>query len=251
MTSISAVIITFNEELNIRRCIESLMNVVDEIIVVDSFSTDQTKAICDQYPIKFIQIDWMGYSQTKNYGNSLTSHNYILSIDADEALSRELQDEIKLIKKGDLEGVYAINRITNYCGKWIYHSGWFPDWKFRLFPKRSCKWNDSIVHEELEFPSLLRNKRMNGLLEHYSYHSFKQHQEKADKYSILTAQKYYNQNKKSGVLSPFFSSIARFLSMYVIKLGFLDGYSGYKIAIISAKSNYLKYKELNRLYKNN
>jgi (heptosyl)LPS beta-1,4-glucosyltransferase len=251
MTQISAVIITFNEELNIGRCIESLISVVDEIIVIDSFSSDKTKQICSQYPVQFIQIKWMGYSETKNYGNSLAQYDYILSIDADESLSNALQDEIKLLKTKKINSVYDINRITNYCGKWIRHGGWFPDWKLRLFPKKYCKWNGSIVHEEIECEINLSYIRLNGLLEHYSYYSFEQHQEKADKYSILTAQKYFSQNKKSSLLNPILSGIARFLSMYVFKLGLLDGYSGYKIAIISAKSNYLKYKELNRLKKNN
>lgn len=251
MTQISAVVITFNEELNIGRCIESLISVADEIIVIDSFSSDKTKEICSQYPIQFIQIEWMGYSETKNYGNSLARYNYILSIDADESLSYALQDEIKLLKTKKIEGVYDINRITNYCGKWIRHGGWFPDWKLRLFPKEYCNWNSSIVHEELECVINLSYSRLNGLLEHYSYYSFEQHQEKADKYSILTAQKYFSQNRKSSFLNPILSGVTRFLSMYILRLGFLDGSSGYKIAIISAKSNYLKYKELNRLKKNN
>jgi hypothetical protein len=251
MTQISAVIITFNEELNIRRCIESLILVVDEIIIIDSFSTDKTKEICNQYPVKFIQTRWMGYSQTKNYGNSLSTNNYILSIDADEALSPALQEEIRFLKEKKLNGTYSINRITNYCGKWIHHSGWFPDWKLRLFPKDICLWNNSIVHEELECLSSLPSNKLKGLLEHYSYYSYKQHQEKADNYSILTAQKYFEKKKSSNALSPIVSAISRFLSMYIFKLGILDGYSGYKIAMISAKSNHLKYKELNRLYRNN
>lgn len=249
MSEISAVIITFNEERNIARCIESLLPVMDEIIIIDSFSTDNTKEICSAYPVKFIENNWLGYSQTKNFGNSLATFNFIFSIDADEALSESLQQEILTLKKGKLNGVYKVNRLTNYCGKWIYHSGWFPDWKIRLFPKEFSKWNNAIVHEELEFSHSLPEEKFQSVLEHYSYFSHEQHQQKADNYSLLTAKKYFNQKKKSMFFSPCLSGLSRFISMYIIKFGFLDGYSGFVIAKISAKSNFLKYKELNRLYR--
>jgi glycosyltransferase involved in cell wall biosynthesis len=249
MSEISAVIITFNEERNIARCIESLLPVMDEIIIIDSFSTDNTKEICSAYPVKFIENNWLGYSQTKNFGNSLATFNYIFSIDADEALSESLQQEILTLKKGKLNGVYKVNRLTNYCGKWIYHSGWFPDWKIRLFPKEFSKWNNAIVHEELEFSHSLPEEKFQSVLEHYSYFSHEQHQQKADNYSLLTAKKYFDQKKKSMFFSPCLSGLSRFISMYIIKLGFLDGRSGFIIAKISAKSNFLKYKELNRLYR--
>ncbi|MFM7668564.1 MAG: glycosyltransferase family 2 protein [Bacteroidota bacterium] len=250
MTHISAVIITLNEERNISRCIESLIPVVDEIIIIDSFSTDNTKEICAKYPVKFLQKKWLGYSQTKNFGNSLAENQYILSIDADECLSIQLQEEILSLKTNKLHGVYKINRLTNYCGVWIYHSGWYPDWKIRLFPKDYSSWNESIVHEELEFSVVLPETKLLSNLEHYSYYSYAHHQEKADHYSRLTAIKYFKQSKKSYFLSPFLSAASRFISMYFIKLGVLDGISGYKIATISAKSNYLKYKELRKLTKN-
>jgi (heptosyl)LPS beta-1,4-glucosyltransferase len=249
MSEISAVIITFNEERNIARCIESLLPVMDEIIIIDSFSTDNTKEICSAYPVKFIENNWLGYSQTKNFGNSLATFNFIFSIDADEALSESLQQEILTLKKGKLNGVYKVNRLTNYCGKWIYHSGWFPDWKIRLFPKDFSKWNNAIVHEELEFSHSLPEEKFQSVLEHYSYFSHEQHQQKADNYSLLTAKKYFDQKKKSMFFSPCLSGLSRFISMYIIKLGFLDGRSGFIIAKISAKSNFLKYKELNRLYR--
>lgn len=251
MTKISAVVITFNEERNIARCIESIIHVCDEIIVIDSFSKDKTKQICSDYPVKFIEQEWNGYSKTKNYGNSLAKYEYILSIDADEALSKNLQEEILLLKKKSLNGAYAINRITNYCGQWIRHSGWFPDWKIRLFPKEFSKWNDAIVHEELLYNMNLTEIKCSGLLEHYSYYSYQQHQEKADKYSILTAKKYFERKKRSLTISPILSAFSRFISMFIFKLGFLDGYNGFMIAKISAKSNHLKYKELNRLYREN
>jgi glycosyltransferase involved in cell wall biosynthesis len=247
MNKISATIITYNEEKNIARCIDSLKSVADEIIVLDSFSTDRTKEICESKSILLHQRKWEGYSASKNYLNNLAEFDYILSIDADEALSSELQNSIIFEKKKGLSHLYQINRKTNYCGKWIRFSGWYPDIKTRLFPKNKCKWEGEFVHEKLVCESNLKTKLLSGDCYHFSYHSFQEHKNRADKYSILTAQKMASKGKKASFLKPYFSAILRFLSMYVLKLGFLDGKMGYKIALISAKSNILKYKELRRL----
>ena len=249
MTRISAVVITYNEERNIKRCIESLLPVMDEIIVIDSFSTDRTKDICSLYPVVFIEKSWEGYSKTKNFGNLTASNDYIFSIDADESLSESLQNELLELKRIGIEGNYTVNRLTNYCNNWIYHSGWFPDWKIRLFSKTNSSWNDAIVHEELIHSNDVKTIKLKGLLFHYSYFSAHQHKEKADKYSLLTAEKYFEQNKKVSFLSPYLSAFGRFFFMYFLKRGFLDGYSGLMIAKISAQSNVVKYKELLRLYR--
>jgi len=245
---ISATIITLNEERNIERCIRSLEGVADEIIVLDSLSTDRTKEICLEQNVRFEERKWEGYSESKNYLNALASHDYILSLDADEALSEELRSSIlKLKEENDLHDVYQVNRLTNYCGKWIYHSGWYPDWKVRLFPKVGSKWDGAIVHEELIFPENCRVISLDGHLEHYSYYSFDGHRVRADKYSELTAQKMSQNGKKASFLKPYLSALGRIISMYLIKGGIRDGRMGWKIAIISAKSNIYKYKELRRL----
>jgi (heptosyl)LPS beta-1,4-glucosyltransferase len=244
---ISATIITLNEERNIRRCIESLKPVADEIIVLDSLSTDATKSICEEEGVVFHEREWAGYSESKNYLNSLATHDYILSIDADEALDDELQKAILEVKKRQDPEVYSVNRLTNYCGRWIKHSGWYPDIKIRLFPKKGSHWDGAIVHEELVYPTNLEVVQLDGHLEHYSYYNFVEHRERADKYSTLTAQKMFDAGKKASPLKPYLSGLGRFISMYVIKGGFLDGKMGFKIAQISAASNVFKYKELRRL----
>lgn len=244
---ISATIITFNEERNIERCIKSLQNVADEIVVLDSNSTDKTPEICKELGVTFHQRAWEGYSASKNYLNSLASHDYILSIDADEALDEDLKDAIMKLKPLNDPEVYSVNRLTNYCGKWIKHSGWYPDVKIRLFPKDSSHWDGEFVHEELVYPANKTVLQLDGHLLHYSYYDFKDHRERADKYSTLTAQKMNSQGKKASPLKPILSGAARFVSMYILKLGFLDGYMGFKIAQISAQSNVFKYKELRRL----
>ena len=248
MDKISAVIITYNEAKNIARCIESLLNVADEIVIVDSFSTDETPAICRKYPVKFHQTDWKGYAATKNYANSLAEYDYILSVDADEAPDETLQKNILLAKQNGLSGAYSVNRLTNYCGKWIRHSGWYPDVKTRLFNKINACWEGAFVHEELKFKTAVPSVvQLDGHLLHYSYYDFEDHQKRADKYSILTAQKLHHNGVRVSVIKPYLSGLGRFIAMYILKSGWRDGYMGWKIASISAKSNILKYKELIRL----
>ncbi|MEN9301909.1 MAG: hypothetical protein RL264_338 [Bacteroidota bacterium] len=249
MVSIAVVIITFNEERNLQRCLNSIVNVADEIVIVDSFSNDQTKEIALLFAnVKFFQRKWDDYSQQKNFANQHVTSDYILWLDADEAVDEQLKNELLEIKESlQQPTLFTINRLTNYCGKWIRHSGWFPDTKIRMFPKNACRWDGATVHEELEIVQNFPQRQLSGLILHYSYYSHEQHQEKADNYSRLTAKKYAEQGKKAGFLKPKLSAIGRFLSMYVFKLGFLDGYQGFKIAQISARSNRLKYSELQRL----
>ena len=246
MNSLAVVIITLNEERNIERCLRSIRDLADEIIVLDAFSTDRTREICAKYPVRFEQRAWEGYSASKNYLNSLVSSDYILSLDADEALSEELYKEIQAEKEKGFTGTYSVNRMTNYMGKWIRHSGWFPDVKPRLFPKEGSYWSGEFVHEELVHPPS-EVTIFKGILEHYSYYSYEDHRARADKYSLLTAKKFHARGKKVGPLKPVISALGRFIAMYFIKLGFLDGWKGFKIAQISAQSNILKYKELRRL----
>jgi glycosyltransferase involved in cell wall biosynthesis len=252
MQPISVVIITFNEARNIERAIKSVLDISDDIIVVDSYSTDETKVICSKYPVSFIAHEWQGYSQQKNYANTFAKHAYILSIDADEALDKTLLADIKKWQEKGLNGVYMISRLVNYCGQWIKHSSWYPDKKIRLFPKTTTYWKGELVHETLAFDETLPITELKGHLHHYTYYDYIEHRKRADKYSKLTATKMHQKGKKASILKPYFSAIGRFISMYIIHLGFLDGYNGFKIAQISALSNIYKYKyliQLNREHK--
>jgi glycosyltransferase involved in cell wall biosynthesis len=244
---LSATIIAKNEARNIERCILSLQGIVDEIVVLDSFSTDQTQAICERLGVRFYQEAWRGYAGSKNRVNELASHSWILSIDADEEVSPKLRKAISTEKKNGFEGVYKINRLTNYCGSWIRHSGWYPDAKLRLFRKDQAKWSGEWVHEHLELLVPLSVKPLKGNLLHYSYYSRKEHKAKADHYSKLTARKMSEANRKHFFMQPYLSAIGRFFGMYILKGGWLDGKAGWHIACISAQSNILKYKELKRI----
>ena len=147
MAGISAVIITLNEEKNIGRCLQSLKGVVDEIIVVDSGSTDKTQEIVNTYGAKFIVEPFKGYVAQKNFADAQASNDWVLSIDADEAITPELEMSIKHAKKNNELFAYQVSRLTNYCGKWIKHSGWYPDKKTRLYNKRKGKWVGEQIHE--------------------------------------------------------------------------------------------------------
>jgi len=247
---ISAVIITFNEERNIERCIKSLENVADEIIVVDSFSTDNTQAFCQKYNVKFVQQKWLGYAKQKNYANSLASYDLILSLDADEALSDELKNSILEIKKTSVPVAYSMNRCTNYCGKWIKHCGWYPDKKVRIFDKNFAFWKDLQIHEEIVFSVETPVIHLKGDILHYSYYTIQEHINQANKFTDLTAKVAFEKNKKSSLFNIFFNPKWKFFSSFIIKGGFLDGYYGYLVCKISANATFLKYAKLRELNKN-
>jgi glycosyltransferase involved in cell wall biosynthesis len=247
MPQLSVVIITFNEELNIKRCLESVQGIADDIVVVDSFSTDKTETICKEYNLKFIQRKWEGYSETKNFANAEAKYDWILSLDADEALSEDLKNSILEIKKNTTAGTYKFNRLTNYCGTWIKHCGWYPDTKVRIFDRRTSRWEGQI-HEQLitSGPAALWLK---GDCLHYSYYTLDQHYKQSDKFSSLQAQSLFERGKKATVIKLFISPAIKFINDYVFKLGFLDGKAGYIICKISAYTTYLKYKKLRMLYR--
>ncbi len=237
---ISVVICTKNEEWNIERCLQAVERIADEVIVVDSYSTDATEKICRGFAkVRFYQTEWQGYSQTKNYANSLATGDYILSLDADEVLSSEIQNEILRLKP-QLNGIYSINRLTNYCGQWIKYSGWFPDRHNRLFPRGRAEWEGDI-HERLRTQHSLPVTPLKGLVYHYSYYSVEEHIERIERYSSLGARQLLKKNKRFLLPSCFINPISRFLKCYIFKLGFLDGRYGFVIATLSARAVFLKY----------
>jgi glycosyltransferase involved in cell wall biosynthesis len=245
--SLSAVLITKNEEKNVAKCIDSLLTVADEILVIDSYSTDSTQKICENYPsVRFFLKDWEGYSATKNWGNAQAANDWILSIDADEALSPELQQSILQLKEADRDThcFYSFNRLTNYCGQWIYHGGWYPDTKVRLFDRTKARWEGEFVHERLALPEGAKVIRLKGDCFHYSFYSVEQHVAKENKYSTLSAEDRFARGKRANVLQLVFKPLITFFTMYIIKLGFLDGVNGFIIARITAQSKFLRYAKM-------
>ena len=150
MTPVSVVIITFNEEHNIARCLDSVKGIADEIVIVDSFSKDKTKEICLSYGAKFIENKFEGHIQQKNFAITQAKYPHILSLDADEALDEKLRNSISEVKKNFVHDGYYMNRLTNYCGKWVHHSGWYPDTKLRLWDSRKGQWAGVNPHDKYE-----------------------------------------------------------------------------------------------------
>lgn len=250
INKLSVVIITFNEEKNIRRCLNSVVDFADEIIVVDSFSTDKTEEICNEFNVRFEKKKWDGYIKTKNYANQLASNELIFSIDADEAVSDTLKQSIQKIKEQSIENVvYSMNRLTNYCGKWIKHCGWYPDRKIRIFEKSKTNWIGERVHETLAFDKDTKIIHLKGDLFHYSYYTVEEHILQANRFSNLTSQESFNKGKKVSLCGIFFRTKWRFFRDYYLKLGFLDGINGFIICKISSFATFMKYSKLNQLNK--
>lgn len=242
MNKITAVVITLNEERNIGRCLESLMPVVDEVVVLDSFSTDATAEICKKHGVRWVTHEWDGYVTTKNYANTLASNDLILSIDADEALSPELASSIRNIKEANVEGkVFSMNRLMNYCGRWIRHGGWYPDTKVRIFDRRTVRWKGQKVHETLELPKGTQVVQLEGDLLHYSFYTPEEHHRQMEKFAALSAEEMVENGRRPSLASAWIHTGWKFVRDYFFKAGFLDGRLGWTISKINAHGVWYKY----------
>ena len=252
MEKLSVSIITLNEEKNIRRCLESVVGIADEIVVVDSFSKDKTEAICREFKVKFSTHPFEGYIEQKNLALQRCTNTMILSLDADEALSDELLKAISTEKeKGFPARAYTMNRLTNYCGQWIRHCGWYPDRKLRLFDKRLGRWGGQNPHDRFEFDQPHKTKQLSGDLLHYSYYATTEHYRQAHHFSSIAAQALYAKGKNSNATHAAIKAVAKFIRNYFIKTGFLDGKNGYVICKISALETWWKYRKLQQLNNKN
>lgn len=246
MTQISAVIITKNEELNIERCIRSMKGIADEILVVDSHSTDRTEEICRQLGAKFVQHDFKGYGPQKQFAVGEAANDWILSLDADEELSEELRASI-LEKKNNTEEemneeiAYVFPRKNYYCKKLIRHIGWGHDSKIRLFNRKFANWTNNLVHETVDTSNLTATLTLKGDLKHYTYNSVEQHEQKTTTYARLAATEIKMSGKRYSQPIILIKAAYRFLLDYFVKLGILDGYYGFKICQMNARYVYLKY----------
>ena len=244
---LSVVIITFNEEKNIERSIQSAVDFADEILVVDSFSTDQTENICRRYGVNFVKNSFKGHIEQKNWALSQSKFNHVLSIDADEVVSEELKNSILKIKKNWTCDGYDFNRLTNYCGQWIYHCGWYPDQKLRLFDKTKGQWGGVNPHDKFVLESGFTQDHLKGDLLHYSYSTISDHVNRINYYSTISAQEMFLGKRRGTNCTSISHFIWRFLSDYFFKRGFLDGYYGFIISIMNAYSTLLKYAMLKEL----
>ncbi len=239
---LSAVIISFNEEKNIARCLTSLQGVVDEIIVVDSYSTDNTVALAQSLGALVFQHPFEGHIQQKNYALSKASNDWILSLDSDEALDKELQESIRSISKQTISNGYLMNRLTQYCGTWIRHCGWYPDKKLRLFNRTMGQWGGQNPHDRFILYEDYQNlKTLKGNILHYSYYTVDEHFKQMDYFAGIAARAMLEQSKKPKFFKQIINPIWKFLRMYFLQLGFLDGWRGFQVCSISAYGTFLKY----------
>lgn len=236
---ISATIITYNEERNIPRVIESL-RCADEVVVVDSGSTDRTVEIASKLGARVVEMSWRGYSGQKNFASESATYDWILSLDADEALSEALEGEIWQIKKnGPGYDAYTVPRLAQYLGRWILHSGWHPDRKVRLFDRRKAKWVGDYVHESVVAEGRIGHLRENLL--HFTCSSLSEHLKTMDRYTTLAAEQIVAKQRKVGFDELLLNPPWTFFNTYVLKRGFLDGPEGIAIAYMAAFYNFLKY----------
>lgn len=249
MKKLSVTIITLNEEKEIKRCLDSVLPFADEILVVDSLSTDRTEEICRSYTnLRFVQQKWLGYSEQKNYANNLATHDWIFSIDADEEVSTELQQSIiqwKNIESKNDE-CFSMDRLTNYCGKWIKRCGWYPDTKIRIWNRKVGHWTGTI-HEVIKFDHHMTTTKLHGDLLHYSFSSREGYRKQMFHFAEIGGKAYFEKGKKHATLHCIMSPIATFIRQYIVKLGFLEGCAGLEICLIAAKATHHKYSTLRTL----
>lgn len=250
MEKLSVVIITYNEERNIKRCLDSFLTVADEIIVVDSYSTDNTEVICSNYNLNFHKQEFLGYIEQKNYALTLAKHDFVLSLDADEALSYDLRNSISEAKKGFKATGFSMNRLTNYCGKWVRHCGWYPDRKLRLFNHKLGSWGGINPHDEFMFKKAETIVHLQGDLLHYSYYTLDDHHKQIERFTDIAADAYYDIGKKVSLIKLWGSPVVKFIKDYFFLAGILDGSTGFRICYLSAGATYKKYKKLRGTAKN-
>ncbi|TDN39120.1 glycosyltransferase family 2 protein [Hymenobacter sp. UV11] len=245
MPALSIVIITFNEEANIARCLQALGNVADEVLVVDSFSTDRTVEICRLHGARVVQHAFAGYVEQKNFATDQAKFDHILQLDADEVLTAELRHSIGVVKANWQHAAYSLARLTNYCGTWVRHGGWYPDRKLRLYDRRLGRWQGLLLHERYEVQLGQTTGQLTGDALHYSYHSIAQHISQLNKFTSITAQELALRGKTRVTLFHLLlKPLWKFVHGYVFRLGFLDGFAGLSIAAISAWGVFLKFAKL-------
>jgi glycosyltransferase involved in cell wall biosynthesis len=242
MPKISACIISFNEEKKIEDCLKSLQPVVDEIVVVDSLSSDRTREIAGNYTDKIYEQEFLGHIEQKNLAVDKASHEWVLSLDCDERLSEELQQSILAVKsKLDSADAYCMSRKTFYVYRWLNHC-WYPDIKTRLFNRNSSRWGGTNPHDHIETQGS-NIVRLDGDIYHYSFDSISDHLQTIDKFTEIGADELIRKNKRFNMFSPLTHATWLFIKLYIIKRGFLDGFAGLTVSILSYMHVYIKYSK--------
>ena len=247
MQQLSVVIVCKNGANVLGKTIESFSGLTDDVLVYDNGSTDGTQEIVKETGAKLVEGSWEGFGRTKNKANILAKYDWIFSLDSDEAIDEELKKNLLKENLGDELKVYEF-RFKNFLGsKWLRFGEWGNDKHTRLFNRRIVKWNDAEVHESLLHPQGVKKATINGYVLHKTASSINEYKNKMERYAALNAEKYFKQGKKAGMFKIYFSSIFSFIINYILRLGFLDGITGYDLAKVNALYTFLKYKRLHEL----
>lgn len=242
MASLSVILITKNEAENIRACIESVAW-ADEIIVVDSGSTDDTVAISKQLGAQVHEHDWPGFGVQKNRALGYATKDWVLSLDADERVTPELRAEIEtILKAGQTQDCYLVPRLSNYCGRFMYHSGWYPDLLPRLFRRGKARFSDDLVHERLIVEG--SSGKLKGLLLHYAFDGMEEVLHKVNQYSTAGAAMMYKRGRKASLSGAVLRGLWSFFRTYILRGGILDGREGFMLAVSNAEGTYYRYLKL-------
>jgi len=241
MPAISAVIITYNESHNIGRCIRSLLPVADEVLVVDSHSKDDTVAIAQSLGARILLHPFEGYIEQKRYAIGQANHDFILSLDADEALSETLQEAVLQVKQNRQHDCYYVRRLSQFNGAWIRHGAWYPDKKMRLFDRNQYEVIGTNPHDKFVPTGAASAGLLAGDLLHYTNTDLESRVRTINSFSSVAARAFHENGKKGNLLRVLFKPGIRFISEYLLRLGFLDGLNGYLIARTSAQ--YVFYRE--------
>lgn len=248
---LSVTILTFNEERRIEACLRSVANIADEIIVVDSMSTDGTLDICRRYGCRISQRPFDGYGAMRQYATSLTTNDYVLSIDADEVVSPALEASILKLKEGAMSThrVYCFNRLNFYCDQPVRHCGWYPDIQIRLFDKRYANWNLRDISERVIFRDSVNPELIAGDLLHYQCRTPKQYHETQQRHAHIRSRVIAARIDQVSPLAPYVNACAAFIKYYFMKGGIFDGLAGRSISREAALLQFTAFKEARKIQK--
>ena len=241
--TVSAIVVCFNEERNIGACLESL-RWCDEIVVVDSFSTDATVEICRRYTDRVIQRKWAGYRDQKAFAHSQATKEWVLLVDADERVTPELQAEISryLLRNGAEYAAYSVPRLVYYLSRWWWRGGWYPDYDIRLFRRERATWGGADPHEKIFVDGKVR--RLHHPLHHFSYRSIDDHLQRINRFTSISAQELQQDGQRWRLTDALLRPSFRFFHSYILKRGFMEGFAGFYVAVTAAVYVFLKYAKL-------
>lgn len=246
MPTLSVAMIVKNESNDLAACLDSVKGWVDEIVILDSGSSDNTKEIALSYGAKWYEnLNWQGFGKQRQLAQQYVTSDYVLWLDADERITEELKQSIlQAVSQNKLDTVYQIGRLSEVFGKQIRHSGWYPDYVVRLYPTQLAHYNDSLVHEKVIYPQHTQIETLKGDMLHFTYRDLHHYLSKSAQYGKAWSEQRFEQGKTSSLFTAFSHALSSFIKMYILKAGFLDGKQGLLLAILSAQSVFNKYADL-------